>query len=153
MKKKTVIQIDTREKANQHITDWLSSKDVKFISSKLVAGDYMNWDNPRIVVERKNSILELASTLGAQHERFKAELKLSTDYGLHIIILVEEDGFFCLDDLKEWINPFFQKNPRAMSGSTIHKIMLRYLEYYDIEIQFCSKGDAGERILRLLKAA
>lgn len=152
MKNKTVIQIDTREKSTDHIKDVFISKNVKFVSSKLLAGDYMNWDNPRIVVERKNSILELANTVGAQHERFKAELKMSTDYGLKIIILVEEDGFFCLEDLKEWVNPFQTKNPRAMSGKTLYKILSRYLEYYDVEIEFCSKLDAGQRIIELLRA-
>ena len=148
-----MIQIDTREKNNQHITAYFSSKDVKFLCSKLPAGDYMNWDNHRIVVERENSILELANTVGSQHERFKAELKMTTDYGLHIIILVEEDGFFCLDDLRYWENPFQKKNSRALSGESIYKILSRYIEYYDIEIQFCSKGDAAETILSLQKAA
>lgn len=56
MKKKTVVQIDTREKANQHITDWFASRGIKFITSKLYAGDYMNWDNPRLVIERKTAL-------------------------------------------------------------------------------------------------
>lgn len=153
MKKKTVIQIDTREKANQHITDWFASRGIKFITSKLYAGDYMNWDNPRLVIERKNSIAELAVCLGKDHQRFRTELANATNCGIHIIILLEEEGYFCLEDVKEWVNPFQKKNPRAISGNTIYKILSRYLEYYDMEIQFCDKAGAGKRILELLKAA
>lgn len=58
-----------------------------------------------------------------------------------------------MEDIKEWVNPFQKKNPRAISGNTIYKILSRYLEYYDMEIQFCDKAGAGERILELLKAA
>lgn len=84
---------------------------------------------------------------------FWTELANASNCGIHIIILVEEEGYFCLEDIKEWVNPFQKKNPRAISGNTIYKILSRYLEYYDMEIQFCDKAGAGERILELLKAA
>ena len=152
MKQKTVIQIDSREKSNHHITDCFSDKKLDFLVSKLPFGDYMNWDNPRLVIERKNSLLELANTLGKDHERFKNELKKATRFGVHIILLIEEDGYFDLDDIKYWVNPYKAKNPRAISGETIYKILYSYTQYYNIEIQFTSKGDCANIILEMLKA-
>lgn len=152
MKKKPVIWIDSREKNNQHITDCFADKRIDYFVSKLPIGDYMSLDNARLIIERKNSILEIVSTIGAEHERFKKELKDATKYGIHIIILIEEEGFFCLEDVKSWVHPYIKKNPRAMTGETIYKILSAYTQYYDVEIQFTCKGDSAQRILELLKA-
>lgn len=153
MKNKTVIQIDSREKCNQHITNCFADKKIDYFVSKLPFGDYMSLDNARLICERKSGLLEVVSTIGTEHARFKKELKEATRYGIHIIILIEEEGFFCLEDVRSWINPFSKKNPRAMSGETIYKILSAYTKYYDVEIQFTSKGDAAQKILELLKAA
>lgn len=153
MKKKPVIWIDSREKNNQHVTDCFADKNIDFFVSKLPYGDYMSLDNARLICERKSGLLEVVSTIGTEHERFKKELKDATRYGIHIIILIEEEGFFCLEDVRSWVNPFNKKNPRAMSGETIYKILSAYTKYYNVEVQFTCKGDAAQKILELLKAA
>lgn len=153
MKKKPVIWIDSREKGNTHITDCFASKHIDYFVSKLPFGDYMSLDDARLICERKNGLLEIVSTIGTEHERFKKELKDATRYGIHIIILIEEEGFFCLEDVRSWVNPFSKKNPRAMTGETIYKILSAYTQYYNVEIQFTCKGDSAQRILELLKAA
>ena len=151
MKKKQVIWIDSREKENKHIAEYFVDQKIDFFVSKLPYGDYMSLNNARVIIERKCSILEMVSTLGKDHERFKKELKEATKYGIHLIILIEEEGYFCLEDVKSWANPFRNKNQRAMSGETAYKILKSYIQYYDVEIQFTNKGDAGSKILELLE--
>lgn len=152
MKNKTVIQVDSREKSNQHITDYFTKKKIDYLISKLPFGDYMNWDNPRLVIERKHSILELVNSIGTDFKRFKKELKEATRYGVHIIILIEEDSYFDFEDLKCWCNPYKKKNPRAMTGETLYKILQSHMQYYNVEVQFTTKNLSADRILELLKA-
>jgi len=57
-----------------------------------------------------------------------------------------------LEDIIYWKNPYTNKNPRAMQGTTIYKILKQYCEYYDFEVQFTTKEDSADRILELLKA-
>ena len=70
------IQCDTREhkKEWERIRSQFDSLGVEYIRSKLWVGDYMNIDNPRIVIDRKKDLLELCGNITQQHERFKAEL-------------------------------------------------------------------------------
>ena len=75
MKNKPVVWIDSREKENSHVTEYFDSKPIDHFTSKLPYGDYMSLDNARVIVERKCGILEMVSTLGKDHERFKKELK------------------------------------------------------------------------------
>ena len=137
---------------NQHITDCFTDKKIDYLISKLPFGDYQSWDNPRLIIERKHSILELVNSIGKDFERFKNELKQATRFGVHIIILIEEDGYFDLEDLKCWVNPYKKKNPRAVSGETLYKILCSHMQYYNVEVQFTSKSQCGNKILELLKA-
>lgn len=95
-----VIIVDTREQANTHITDYFTSKKVNFKSEKLDTGDYSlmipaNQDLGilrdtylKVLVERKNSIDELASSIKA--ERFENELIRSQESRLTLVV---EDKF------------------------------------------------------------
>ena len=152
MKLKTVIQIDSREKNNQYITDCFTDKKIDYLVSKLPFGDYMNWDNPRLIIERKNSLTELALSLGRDFYRFKKEIKEATRLGVHIVILIEENGYFNLEDIKCWSNPYKKKNPRAISGETLYKILSSHIQYYNVEVQFTTKNECADKILELLKA-
>lgn len=153
MKNKTVIQVDSREKSNQHITDCFAGKKIDYLVSKLPFGDYWNWCNPFVVVERKHSLLEVVRTLGSSHTQFLAEIKECSKHGVHMILLIEEtQGFFELSDIIYWKNPYTDKNPKAMQGITIYKILKKYCEYYDFEVQFTTKNESADKILELLKA-
>ena len=49
-----VIQIDSREKARaiQKIVEEFDRQGVRHPVSKLIVGDYMNYDNPRLIIDR-----------------------------------------------------------------------------------------------------
>ena len=53
-----IIQIDSREKAKaiQKIIAEFDRQGIKHPVSKLIVGDYMNYDKPRVIVDRKQNL-------------------------------------------------------------------------------------------------
>ena len=101
-----MIQIDSREKpkAIAKIEKYFVDNNIDYVSSKLVVGDYMNLDNPKVVVDRKQNLSELTSNVIQQ--RFKNELKLAKKCGIHLVILCEHSPeITCLEDIPKWTNP------------------------------------------------
>lgn len=147
-----IIEVDSREKKNGHIlADLEMSDDIKILRTKLAFGDYRNLSTDQfLVVERKNSMLEVCSCCGSQIARFSNELKTAKSYGIHIVVLIESDECSCIDDIKEWINPYASKSKHALTGMQIWKILNRFVEYYGIEIRFTTKDMAGLDIMKIL---
>lgn len=103
------IQIDTREKqrAIRKIIKTFDDNGVKHFSSKLLVGDYMSLDNPRLIIDRKQNLQELCGNVCQQHERFKRELLKAIDAGIQLVILVEHGP-----DIKSLEDVWFWENPR-----------------------------------------
>ena len=82
------IQIDTREKqrAIRKILKTFDDNGVKHFSSKLLVGDYMSLDNPRLIIDRKQNLQELCGNVCQQHERFKRELLKAINAGIQLVI-------------------------------------------------------------------
>lgn len=80
------IQIDTREKqrAIRKILKTFDDNGVKHFSSKLLVGDYMSLDNPRLIIDRKQNLQELCGNVCQQHERFKRELLKAINAGIQL---------------------------------------------------------------------
>ena len=70
------IQIDSREKARaiKKIVQTFDKEGINYFSSKLLVGDYMSLDNPRLIIDRKQNLQELCGNVCQQHERFRNEL-------------------------------------------------------------------------------
>jgi ERCC4-type nuclease len=148
-----IIQIDSREKAKA-ITKIIAHFDkngIKHISSKLYVGDYSNMDNPRVIVDRKQSLGELCNNVCQDHKRFTDELKRAADAEIKLIILCEHGGAIkTLDDVQSWENPRLKVSPLAVSGERLHRILLTMSKKYDVEFLFCDKRRTGAEIVRLL---
>jgi len=98
-----VVVIDTREKSNEHITDYLDKKKIAYKHLKLDHGDYsiMLPANEElgiirdiyfpIAIERKNSIDELASTI-KQRTRFENEL-IRSQRSDFMLLVEDEQGY------------------------------------------------------------
>lgn len=102
------IQIDTREKqrAIRKILKTFDDNGVKHFSSKLLVGDYMSLDNPRLIIDRKQNLQELCGNVCQQHERFKRELLKAINAGIQLVILVEHGpDIQSLEDVWFWENP------------------------------------------------
>ena len=149
-----VIQIDTREKARaiKQIIRTFDAAGVKHYTSKLLVGDYMSLDNPKVIVDRKQNLLEVCNNVCQDHERFRAELKRAMDCGIKLIVLVEHgEGIASLEDVIYWQYPRLAKSPKAISGERLYKIMRTIERKYGCVFAFCDKRDTGKEIIKWLQ--
>lgn len=156
-----VIQVDSREKRHiiERILNGFDRRGVQFYISKLYKGDYMNIDNPRLVVDRKQNLAEVAynftdarKTTKGYSSRFETEMAEAKKLGIKIVFLVEHGGQIrSIEDVPKWVNPRLQESPMAMSGERIYRKMLAFQNYYGVEFQFCSKAQTADRIIEILQ--
>lgn len=162
------IQIDSREKARaiRKIIQTFDEQGIKHFSSKLLVGDYMSLDNPRLIIDRKQNLQELCGNVCQQHERFKRELLKAMDAGIQLVILVEHGA-----DIKSLEDVYFWKNPRkhevrwrivngkrekyvvsakAVDGNQLYKSLCTIRDRYHVRFEFCEKKDTGIRIAEIL---
>lgn len=150
-----VIVIDTREKPDviRGIKKHFDDVGQTYIVRGLLVGDYQYYHNPSYVIDRKHSISELCqNVLSADHKRFKRELEKTKQLGSRLCILVEEDGFQSLEDVKHWVNPRRKKNLKSPTGRTLYKALDTIKWRYDVDIEFCDRVDTGKKIIELLEA-
>ena len=159
-----IIQIDSREKAKaiQKIIEEFDKQGIKHPVSKLIVGDYMNYDNPRVIVDRKQNLTEVCSNVCQDHDRFRRELVLAKENGIQLIILCEHGkDIKSLEDVIFWKNPRSEKRKKidgkwqtvqtnAMKGDVLYKILTTLQEKYGCEFQFCTKEETGKKIVEIL---
>lgn len=145
-----VIQIDTREQKYDHVAKYFESQGIKHVRSKCVVGDYVNLENPMVVIDRKKDLQEVAGNVCQQHDRFVRELELAKELGYKMIILVEDPTITTLTNVCSWYNWRRKKNPKAISGKTLYKIMKTMESKYNVSWEFTSKAECGKRIVELL---
>lgn len=163
------IQIDSREKARaiRKIIKTFDRADVKYFTSKLLVGDYMSLDNPRIIIDRKQNLNELCGNVCQQHERFKKELIRARDAGIQLIFLVEHGpDISSLEDVYFWKNPRkhevrwrwvdgkrekYIASVKAVDGEQLYKSLCTIRDRYGAKFEFCEKNDTGNRIIELLE--
>lgn len=147
------IQIDSREHQSERkrIEAQFDELGIQHFCSKLYVGDYMNLDNPRVVVDRKQGLLEVCGNVTQQHERFRAELVRARKTGIKLIVLVEEPGIQSLEDVFFWQNPRRKTSPKATNGEQLFRSMQTMCERYGVQFEFCNKRQTGRRIKELLE--
>lgn len=147
---------DTRNRVGSHVAknDYWSGEGVNVFRSKLAVGDYCL--PPRVSVDSKASIQELAMDIDQEHERFRRELIAARDMGTKLVILVENaHGIRCLADLARWTEPEneFRRRKfaqRRIDGKRIAKACITMQDRYGCAFAFCSPEEAGEKVLRIL---
>ena len=162
------IQIDTREhkKERERIQRQFDNLGIQYFNSKLYVGDYMNLDNPRLVIDRKKDLQELCGNVCQQHERFRAELVRALDQNIKVIILCEHGGGIeRLEDVYFWENPKrnptkwvmkdghpckVPESPRAITGKQLYSSLRTIHERYNVDFVFCDKSETGRKIFELL---
>lgn len=166
----TIIE-DTRQQIDKHKIEnnQLRSLGVNILRSKLPVGDYANILNLSVVIDSKKDLQECVGNIcGKAHERFRRECQLAQDNGIKLIILVEHGwGIKSIDDVSVWRNPridAWERKVKSMqrkcistagmrpptSGETLSKSMKTMQDKYGVEFMFCSRGDAGKKIIELL---
>ena len=145
-----VIQVDSREQKFDHVTKYFDSQGIKWVKSKCVVGDYVNLENPMVVIDRKKDLQEVAGNVCQQHERFVRELELARELGYRLIVLIEEDSIKTLSEVVTWYNWRRKKNPKAVGGKQLYRIMSTMADKYGVEWMFTTKANCGKRILEIL---
>ena len=146
-----IIQVDSREQKFKHVTNYFDKHGIKWVRSKCIVGDYVNLENPMIVIDRKKDLQEVAGNVCQQHARFVRELELAKDLGYKMIILIEEVNIRELHEVNRWYNWRRKHNPKAITGKTLRKIMETMSEKYGVIWLFTTPQECGKRIVELLK--
>lgn len=148
-----VIQIDSREKVHAitRIIEEFDRRGIQHPISKLYVGDYQSFDNPRVIVDRKQNLIELAGNVCQQHERFINEIYRANDTGIKLIFLCEHGkGIRSLEDVKNWKNPRLRFSPKAITGERLYKILDTISKRHNVTFEFCDKEETGLKIIQLL---
>lgn len=149
-----VIQIDSREKAHiiANIIRQFDEAKVKHISSKLIVGDYISLDNPKMSIDRKHNLSECANNLTNDAGRFMREVRLAKELGIKLIVLCEHGGWCkTLRDVEKWHNPMQGKIAYAINGKELMERMYKVHIAYGVEWLFCDKRCTGRRIIEILE--
>ena len=150
------ILIDTREKpkAIENILRTFDEAGIEHVSTKLLFGDYMDWNRPEIVVDRKQNIAEIAKNVTTDRARFVRELERAKSVGSKLVILVEQNRFKDRDkwihvedvsDLMLWSSPHTK-----IRGEKVFRVLSELIYKYDISVEFCDKRSTGRRILEII---
>ena len=70
--------------------------------------------------------------------------------GIKLIILITEPSIKSLHEVPSWYNWRLKKNPRALNGVKLWKIMKTMSEKYGVEWEFTTKQNCGRKIVELL---
>ena len=148
--------IDTREKpkAIENILATFEAEGVPVARSKLLFGDYADYNRPGVVIDRKQNIAELAKNVTVERARFIAELERAKAANAKIVILVEQNRYKDRDkwisvngisDLMLWSNPHTK-----IRGEKVFRVLSELIYKYNISVIFCDKRVTGKRILEII---
>ena len=150
-----VIVVDSREKprAIVKILAEFDRRGVEYVRRALNFADYFNPENPGIVIDRKQNLLEVCSNVVQEHKRFVREIERCNRAGCKLVVLVEHSPQIKrLEDVIRWKNPRLKVSPMAVSGERLFRIMKAMESRHGIEWQFCGKAQTGKRIIEILEA-
>jgi ERCC4-type nuclease len=141
--KNMVILVDTREKANTHIAEWLEYKNrCEWIKMKLNNGDYSCmlkampefgithdlYFHNEFSIERKNSLDEISQNFTKNRTRFEEEL--ATKKG-QMIIAIEDD----------WTNLFQGNYQSKYDRRSFIASIMAFWHRYDVPFVFLDKEE------------
>lgn len=151
-----MLLVDSREKpkAIKTILKEFEREGVPYSVTKLFIGDYQDYGNPFLIIDRKQSIQELAANCTRDHERFKRELERAKAVGARLIILVEQNRYKdrdkwihveTIEDIMLWSSPH-----TTIRGEKVFRVLRAWMAKYDIDVVFCDKRQTGKKILELI---
>ena len=143
------LQIDSREKKNEHILRYFDRHGIDYEIRKLDIGDYM-LDGGAISIDTKRSVDELAANMlnRNDHARFLREAKRAADSGVKLIVLLETSKYKAIPDLATWRSKY-----SGISGRSLMDAIYKTHISYGVEFLFCPKISTGRRIIELLSCA
>ncbi len=148
--------IDSREKpkAIERTLQYFRDHGIEYEVSKLLFGDYMDWNRPGLVIDRKQNIAELAKNCTVEHERFRREMERAKKAGATLVILVEQNRYKdrdewvevnSIEDLLRWSSPH-----TMIRGEKVYRVLASWTAKFPIRVVFCDKRQTGRRIAEIL---
>lgn len=150
------IIVDSREKpkAIERTLQYFSDHGIEYEVSKLLFGDYMDWNRPGVVIDRKQNIAELAKNCTVEHERFRREMEKARKAGATLVVLVEQNRYKdrgewvevdSIEDLLRWSSPH-----TMVRGEKVYRVLASWTAKYPLRVEFCDKRSTGRRIAEIL---
>lgn len=150
------IIVDTREKpkAIKGILEYFEKNGIEYERSKLLFGDYRDYNRPGIVIDRKQNIAELAKNCTTEAERFKREMDKARKAGSTLVILVEQNRYYDrgewvsvnnIEDLLTWSSP-----NTTVRGEKVYRVLASWRAKWPIDVIFCDKRSTGRMIIKIL---
>lgn len=142
---------DTRQKGGKHEIKHraFDASGIRITRCKLPYGDYAL--PPKIAVDTKESLGEIAQNIANDHTRFRNECVAALTDGCQLYILVENmDGIRSIDDVHKWDNPELMFRPRAITGDRLEKSMRTMQDRYGVKFLFCQPEESAQMIINLL---
>lgn len=148
--------VDSREKpkAIERTLQYFSDHGIEYEVSKLLFGDYMDWNRPGVVVDRKQNIAELAKNCTVEHERFRREMEKARKAGATLVVLVEQNRYKdrgewvevdSIEDLLRWSSPH-----TMVRGEKVYRVLASWTAKYPLRVVFCDKRSTGRKIVEIL---
>lgn len=150
------IIVDSREKpkAITGILDYFDKVGIRYEVNKLRAGDYQDYGNPYLLIDRKQNIAELAKNCTREHERFRRELERIREVGARLVILVEQNRYKDRDEwvqVRQIVDLIRWESPHTMvRGEKIYRVLASWCAKYPVEVRFCDKRATGRTIAKIL---
>ena len=148
-----MVVVDTREKprAIVRILAEFDRRGVEYERRALKFADYFNPARPGIVIDRKQTLLEVCSNLVQDRARFLREVDRANRDGCRLIVLVEHSNRVkTLEDVIDWNNPRLKTSPLAVDGERLYRIMRNMGNNYGFGWAFCDKVHTGKKIIEIL---
>lgn len=150
-----IIVEDTRQKQDKHNKkhESFDNMGVEICRCALPFGDYAY--PPKIAVDTKENMQEIAANLVGDHKRFRQECVRAKNAGCSLYILVETEwsDIKTIDDVHIWFNPRLIYSSKAVTGATLEKIMKTMQFKYGVRFLFCHPDDSAETIIKILNGA
>ena len=151
-----LMEVDSREKqkAIASILEYFEHNDIKYVSTKLLFGDYRDYNKPGIVIDRKQKIAELAKNCTSEHERFRRELERARDAGATLYILVEQNRYTRMkqnikveqiSDLLRW-----KDKHTIVTGEKVFRVLVGWMREFPLKVVFCDKRNTGRMIVQII---
>lgn len=149
--------IDTREKPKKitGIVEYFDSIGLVHESTKLLVGDYMDFNRPGIVVDRKHNIAEVAKNCTTDSQRFIRELERAKKAGARLVILVEQNRY--KTEAGEWVTInqlsdiiYWSSKNTTIRGEKIFRTLRAWMNRYDLDVEFCNKSQTGRKIFEII---
>ena len=156
-----IILCDTRQKVNSHgfKHKFFENHGIEMCRTKLVVGDYQ-LPGGKAAVDTKKDLLEFASNLRQDHERFRRECELAQKLGIQLYVLVENsENIHSLSELADWKEPnktFYMRrsknlNAVRISGKQLARAAKTMSEKYNVKFSLCTPFEAGRRVIEILE--